>query len=152
MRPSSGVGDRRAQPGQDAGFGAPEAVDRLLGVADGRQRRVGGAQRGQQRGLDRVDVLRLVEEQGAPAGVQVGADVGVLQRARRVRLEVRERERLGAALAGVDGRERPVEGGAHVGDARRGEVVERPPVQRRRPFASVPSRLRQRPKALERAP
>ena len=70
--------------------GAPEPVDRLLGVADDEQLSGHGAHAGpvglggiagreqqQDLGLDRIGVLELVHEQPLVALLEVGADIGV---------------------------------------------------------------------------
>ena len=55
-----------------------EPVDGLLLVADGQQRRLGPAQHPEDRLLQRVGVLKLVDQQLAEALLQRGAHIGML--------------------------------------------------------------------------
>jgi hypothetical protein len=78
-----GLGPRRvaeavAEAEDAAHVGPAEGVDRLVGVADGHQRRGGGDERLEQAHLHRVGVLVLVDVDRAVLPAQQGADVGAL--------------------------------------------------------------------------
>ena len=109
---------RRAERGEtvadlavDADVGAPEAIDRLLGIADQEQRAgprpdpapvglgivVGGEQQ-QDLGLQRIGVLELVHEDPLEAGLEAAPHLGVVaDEIARAEQQIEEVERAASA-------------------------------------------------------
>ena len=96
---------------EEAGVGAAEAVDGLLGVAHhvelaGRGLRlapvalggIGGGEQEQNLGLQRVGVLELVDEDALVDALQIGARAIVAQQVAGAEQQVHEIELAGAAL------------------------------------------------------
>ena len=91
--------------GEDvARLGAAEAVDQLVVVADAREAAVGAGEQREQRGLRRVGVLQLVDDEPAPAPAQVREPVRMLgQQPHRVDEQVVEAERVALGELDVGG-------------------------------------------------
>ena len=142
------------QLAEQAHLGAPEAVDRLLGVAHHHER--AGAVAGEEpRHLDlqRVGVLELVDHQEAEAPLEPRAHARVVaQRVARLQQQVEEVEDAALRLlalvdphdAGERAHQAPVEVGPELGDPARARLL-RPAGDR----AALGERLGRRPVRLE---
>ena len=90
-----------------ADIGAPEAIDRLLGIADDKERArperrfvAFAREPPQQIGLQRIGVLELVDEQDAEAAAKLFADFGVVaHQVARLDQQIEKVERAGFLLA-----------------------------------------------------
>ena len=107
----AGIRQVAADAAEEAGIGAAEAIDGLLGVAHhvelARRRRgfapvalgrIGGGQQQQNLGLQRVGVLELVHEDALVILLQLGARAVVAQQVARVQEQVHEVELPGQLL------------------------------------------------------
>src|SRR4029077_19536727 len=105
-----------AEAEEDADVGAAEAVDRLVGIADGAEIGAGGSEDPEERGLERIDVLVLVDrDPGEAPAVALGA----------VGLRLEQRQGLEEEIVEVD--KTPLGPGRPVGGAPAGKVPVLPP-------------------------